>query len=184
MDKSMIVGIVIGGAAVTAIGGIAGYQISHRSPAYAEVLKAEPIVHTVKTPHQVCKDELVTHQAPTQDSNRIAGTAIGAVVGGLLGNQIGGGGGRSVATIGGAAAGGYAGNRIQKNMQDSKTQTTHETRCKTVYDSQQKVMGYNVTYRLGDKQDVVRMDYDPGARIPVNDGQLVLTKPQQPDDHS
>ena len=184
MDKSMIKGIVVGAAAVTAVGGIAGYQVSHRQPAYAEVVKSEPVIQTIKIPHQVCKEELVTHKAPVRDRDRLAGTAIGAVVGGLLGNQIGGGGGRTVATVGGAAAGGYAGNRIQKNMQDSDTQTARRTRCRTEYDSQKKVMGYSVTYRLGDKQSVVHMDYDPGDRIPVKDGQLVLTRPKLPDNNS
>lgn len=178
MDKSMIKGILLGATAVTAVGGIAGYQVTHRQPAYAEVLKVEPVMRTIKTPHQVCKEEHVTHRAPVQDRNRIAGTAIGAVVGGLLGNQIGGGGGRTVATVGGAAAGGYAGNRIQQNMQESDTRTTRETHCKTEYESHQKVMGYNVTYRLADKQNVVRMDHDPGKRIPVKDGQIVLAGPK------
>lgn len=180
MDKSMIKGLVIGAAAVTAVGGIAGYQVTHKQPAYAEVVKAEPVTKTVKIPREVCKDELVTHTAPVRDRDRVAGTAIGAVVGGLLGNSIGGGRGRTVTTVGGAAAGGYAGNQIQKNMQESDTQTTRQTRCKTVYDSQKKPMGYDITYRLGDKQSVVHMDYDPGNRIPVKDGQLVLTKPAQP----
>jgi outer membrane lipoprotein SlyB len=44
-----------------------------------------------------------------------AGIVGGAVVGGLLGNQIGKGSGRAVATVGGAVAGGYAGNEIQKH---------------------------------------------------------------------
>lgn len=179
MDKSMITGLVIGGAAVTAIGGMAGYQVMHRQPAYADVLKTEPVVQTVKTPRKVCKDELVSHKAPVQDRGRVAGTAIGAVVGGVLGNQIGAGSGRTLATVGGAVAGGYAGNRIQKGMQDSNTQTRRETRCKTVYDSHEQVMGYTVTYRLGDRQGIVQMDHDPGTRIPVQDGKLVLSSPEQ-----
>jgi outer membrane lipoprotein SlyB len=44
-----------------------------------------------------------------------AGIVGGAVIGGLLGNQIGKGNGRALATAGGAVAGGYAGNEIQKN---------------------------------------------------------------------
>ena len=42
------------------------------------------------------------------------------MVGGLLGNQIGGGTGKTLATVGGAAAGGYVGNEVQKNV-TSKT---------------------------------------------------------------
>ncbi|CAM4039942.1 glycine zipper 2TM domain-containing protein [Roseateles saccharophilus] len=44
------------------------------------------------------------------------GVIGGAVLGGLLGNQVGGGTGKKVATVGGAVAGGYAGNEVEKNM--------------------------------------------------------------------
>jgi len=47
------------------------------------------------------------------------GIAGGAVVGGLLGNQIGGGTGRTLATIAGAVGGGYAGNEVEKNVRTS-----------------------------------------------------------------
>lgn len=40
------------------------------------------------------------------------GTGVGAVVGGLLGNQIGGGNGKKLATVAGVLLGGYAGNEI------------------------------------------------------------------------
>jgi len=49
-----------------------------------------------------------------------AGVVGGAVVGGLLGNQIGGGTRKTLATVGGAVAGGYVGNEVQKNV-TSKT---------------------------------------------------------------
>jgi uncharacterized protein YcfJ len=32
--------------------------------------------------------------------------------------------------------------------------------------------GYNVRYRIGNEIGNVRMDYDPGDRIPLRDGQL------------
>jgi outer membrane lipoprotein SlyB len=47
------------------------------------------------------------------------GIATGAVVGGLLGNQIGGGNGRTLATVAGAVGGGYAGNVIEKRARSS-----------------------------------------------------------------
>lgn len=43
------------------------------------------------------------------------GAIGGAVVGGLLGNQVGGGSGRKAATVLGAVGGGYAGHAIEKN---------------------------------------------------------------------
>ncbi|OWR02147.1 glycine zipper 2TM domain-containing protein [Roseateles puraquae] len=44
------------------------------------------------------------------------GAVGGAVVGGLLGNMVGGGNGRKLATVAGAVGGGYAGNEIEKNQ--------------------------------------------------------------------
>ena len=66
----------------------------------------------------------------------------------MLGNQIGDGNGQTVATVAGAAAGGYAGSKVQKHMQEDKTTQTVEQRCRTVYDSAEKPDGYEVRYRL------------------------------------
>jgi outer membrane lipoprotein SlyB len=49
------------------------------------------------------------------------GAAGGAVVGGLLGNQIGGGHGRQLATIAGAIGGAVAGNQIEGNVKASRS---------------------------------------------------------------
>ena len=54
----------------------------------------------------------------------ILGVAGGAVVGGLLGNQIGGGTGKTVATVGGAVAGGLVGNEVQKKVTSTKVWVT------------------------------------------------------------
>ena len=43
-----------------------------------------------------------------------AGATLGAIVGGVIGNQFSSGTGRAVTTIGGAAAGAVAGNAIEK----------------------------------------------------------------------
>jgi len=44
------------------------------------------------------------------------GAAGGAILGGLLGNQIGGGGGRQLATVAGAVGGAVVGNQVEGNM--------------------------------------------------------------------
>jgi len=46
--------------------------------------------------------------------NSPVGIGLGAVVGGLLGSQVGGGKGRTLATIAGVVGGGYLGNEIAK----------------------------------------------------------------------
>jgi outer membrane lipoprotein SlyB len=48
------------------------------------------------------------------------GAVVGGLVGGLLGNQVGGGNGRTAATVIGAIGGGLAGNEVQKRT-DAKT---------------------------------------------------------------
>lgn len=174
MNKSLVTGLVVGAAVVTAGAAVANLDIFDRGPKFADVLKVDAVKETTRTPREVCKDHVVAHTAPVKDEKRIAGTVIGAVVGGVLGNQIGDGSGRKIATAAGAAAGGYAGNKVQQRMQNGNTYTTTETRCETVYDRNEKIVGYDVRYRLGDKEDTVRMDRDPGPRIPVENGQLQL----------
>ncbi|MGN2623389.1 glycine zipper 2TM domain-containing protein [Stutzerimonas balearica] len=176
MNKSMMVGAALGAVVATAGGAFATYSLVDWGPQFAEVLAVEPIKETVRTPREVCRDVTVTRQKPVQDQHRIAGTAVGAVVGGLLGNQIGGGTGKKIATVAGAVGGGYAGNQVQERMQRNSTYTTTETRCDTVMDSHDKVVGYNVRYDLDGKVGQVRMDREPGAQIPVKDGQLVLAQ--------
>ena len=48
-----------------------------------------------------------------------AGTIIGAIAGGVLGNQVGKGNGRKLATVGGAVGGGFAGHAIGNNAGSS-----------------------------------------------------------------
>jgi uncharacterized protein YcfJ len=78
------------------------------------------------TPH--CYDVQVQKPKEVKDEHKVAGTALGAVAGGLLGNQIGGGSGKTIATVAGAAGGAYAGRKIQENNQN-KTETVTERRC-------------------------------------------------------
>ena len=55
------------------------------------------------------------------------GVVGGAVVGGLLGSQVGGGSGKSVATVLGAVGGGVAGNEVEKR---SRATTTYQVRVR------------------------------------------------------
>lgn len=80
------------------------------------------------------------HKEQRKGEGGAVGIVGGAVVGGLLGHQVGKGTGKTVATVAGAAAGGYAGNEVQKHvtakdvwitkvqMKDGSTRTfTHES---------------------------------------------------------
>lgn len=178
MNKSLINGFIAGAIVATAGGAAAGYKLLS-GPTYAEVVNVKAVTKTVRTPRQECHEEQIVQQAATRDPNQITGSVVGAVVGGVLGHQIGGGSGRKIATAAGAAAGGYAGNRVQKQMQERNTITTTEQRCETVYDSHEEQVGYDVSYRLGGEAGTVRMDYNPGERIPVRDGKLVTDPVKQ-----
>ncbi|WJY16714.1 glycine zipper 2TM domain-containing protein [Pectobacteriaceae bacterium CE90] len=175
MNKSMLAGISIGMVAALGLAAAASLDVFSSKPQFAQVLTAIPIKETVKTPRKECRNVTVTHRQPVQDENRLAGSLLGAVAGGVLGHQFGGGRGQDVATVAGALAGGYAGNQVQGKMQNSDTYVTSQQRCNTVYDKSQKMLGYDVTYKIGDRQGKVRMDRDPGTQIPLDrNGQLVL----------
>ncbi len=87
----------------------------------------------------VCADcgtvEAVTPVQRQGDVNGVAvgnttiglGTVAGGVVGGLLGNQVGGGSGKTAMTVLGAAGGAFAGNQIEKNM---KKVTVYQVRVR------------------------------------------------------
>lgn len=174
MNKSLLIGLAVGTAVAVGAGAVAGLKVMNKGPQYAEVVQVTPLTRTIRTPRHDCHNETEVHQRAARDTHQVFGTVAGAVVGGLLGHYVGGGSGRAIATGVGAAAGGYAGNRIENRVQRGNTYTTSERKCVTVYDRSVEQEGYEVHYRLGDKEGTVRMDHDPGQRIPVAHGQLVL----------
>lgn len=74
-----------------------------------------------------CKN--VEVQKNSTDPNRIGGTLAGAAIGGLLGNQVGDGNGKKLATVAGAVAGGAAGRTIQGNRQQANGNRRLERVC-------------------------------------------------------
>ena len=91
---------------------------------------------------QVCSNCGVVeaiHEVNTRAEGSGVGAAGGAVVGGLLGNQVGGGHGRQLATVLGAVGGAVAGNQIEGSVRatrsynivvrldNGKTRTVHQS---------------------------------------------------------
>ncbi|MFC4763051.1 glycine zipper 2TM domain-containing protein [Dyella koreensis] len=143
---------------------------------FARVVSVTPVRDTASAPRQECHDEVVTHRAPVKDEHQIAGTAIGAVAGGLLGNQIGGGKGRTLATVAGAVGGGYAGHEIQKNRQENNMVSSTQRRCTTVQGKGgDKVVAYDVAYEYNGVTRTIRMDHDPGDRVQVQEGVVAVS---------
>jgi len=147
-----------------------GLAQADNGPKYGRVISVDPIRQTINHPKQVCHDEVVSHSEPPKDQHQIAGMAIGAVAGGLLGNQVGGGKGRTLATVAGALGGGYAGKKIEESRQQNQVTQTTERRCETVNNSSNKIVGYDVRYEYNGITRTTRMDHDPGDRVQVQEG--------------
>jgi outer membrane lipoprotein SlyB len=80
------------------------------------------------------------------------GTIGSGVVGALLGSQVGGGNGRTVAQFAGAVGGGYAGNRIQANM----SKTSHYEVVVRLQNGGTQIVPFPAepVYRVGDKVQI------------------------------
>lgn len=98
-------------------------QIQPQPAQQPRVVEHRTVVHHTYAPaRQSSRDDNPPRvaQAPVQQAapqNSAVGIGLGAVVGGLLGNQVGGGRGKTIATIAGAMGGAYAGNEIAKRNQ-------------------------------------------------------------------
>ena len=93
-------------------------------PVAAAPASAPPVVQ------EECWDEVVTVQVDPKDEHAIAGTAAGAVIGGVLADKISDD--NDLATAAGAAAGAFFGRRAQLRRQENNTTTTIERRCAPV----------------------------------------------------
>lgn len=86
-----------------------------------DTMQSKPAVHHYA--HAPVKPARPYSSVPSQPpaapvtQNSPVGIGVGAVVGGLLGNQVGGGNGKTLATIAGALGGGYIGNEVAKKNQ-------------------------------------------------------------------
>ena len=99
--------------------------------------------------------------------NRVgAGTALGAVAGGVIGHQVGSGRGNDVATIGGALLGGLIGNKVENDRrEDRATEGFDLNNCRTVAYGGDSLQGYDVRYVYNGQEYTARMASDPGRRL-------------------
>lgn len=114
-----------------------------------------------RTPMTVCSNcGVIESITPVKEEGK--GTALGAVAGGIaglvVGNQVGGGNGKTIAKIAGAAGGAYLGNKIEKKVRA----TTH----------------YDIKVRLDNgTEQTVSQDNEPtlavGAAVQIVDGTVV-----------
>ncbi|MGE4241438.1 beta/gamma crystallin-related protein [Ramlibacter sp.] len=113
---------------------------------------------------QRCWVERQAVAAPQQQTNPGAAIA-GAVIGGILGHQIGGGSGKDVATAAGVIGGAVVGNNMGGG--GSGVATRDVQRCATVPTSATPAY-YEVSYNYRGQEHRVQMQNAPGATIVVN----------------
>ena len=178
MANPLLIAAGIGGVAVATAAGIGVYEQQSQAK-FAQVLDVQPITETYFVSREECYDEVVQETAPNRDSNQVTGTVVGAVLGAVIGNQVGGGNGKKLATVAGAAAGGYAGKRVQEDIQRKNVQTRTERRCQTLEDPKQRVTGYRVSYSLNEQTHTIVTSERPGDRIPVVNGELQVAVVEQ-----
>ena len=105
-------------------------------------------------------------QEPERRSN-VPGTVVGALLGGIIGHQIGGGTGRDIATIGGAVAGGAIGNRVGRDNNSGQMVNKDVQRCREVPSTANPAY-WDVSYTFRGRDHKVQMTSAPGATISVN----------------
>jgi outer membrane lipoprotein SlyB len=88
-------------------------HVAATKPVPREAPRAEPIQQAAVC-HSCGRVESVSTIQAEQAQTSGIGVAAGAVLGGLLGHQVGGGNGRTLATIAGAVGGSLAGNEVER----------------------------------------------------------------------
>ena len=106
---------------------------------------------------------------PQRDrSNNVPAALAGAVIGGILGHQVGGGSGRDIATVGGVVAGAAVGSRVGNNERSGDPQRSREVqRCAEVSNSAQ-IDHYEVNYTFRGQAHQIQTTTLPGATVTVN----------------
>jgi len=120
------------------------------------------------TPEQRCWVE--REQVP-QDrrSANVPAAIAGAVIGGILGHQVGSGRGQDIATVGGAVAGAAVGSQVGRGgAQQAQGQDVQ--RCENVPGQAQTRPDYwDVTYNFRGQEYRMQMTTPPGPTVTVNE---------------
>ena len=125
-----------------------------------QVLSRSAVMQPVAVPRQTC-----TASPAVVHSSSGAGALMGAIAGGAMGNSVGDGSGRALATMIGIVGGAMVGDRIDGSGQASPQNHTTCT-TQTVYEN--RLVGYDVVYEYAGKQYRVQLPQDPGHTISLN----------------
>lgn len=141
-----------------------------------QVISSMPVYQQVAVPRQICT------QAPAAVQNTAsgAGALMGAIAGGAVGNQIGGGSGRALATMAGVLGGALMGDRIENQGSQLHNQTTCTTQ--TAYEN--RLSGFNVVYEFAGKQYKVQLPQDPGPTVQLQVTPIITPRSEIPADNA
>lgn len=123
---------------------------------FGEVTNVSPRYATVEQRRQVCDD--ISYQSNPQPERNAGNYLLGGIGGAIVGNQIGGGNGKTIATVAGALLGANAAdNRDARYSQPS--------RCRMESNFVEEQRGFNVTYVYMGRQFTTVTYAHPGNRI-------------------
>ncbi len=137
--------------------------------AWADVIEAVPVTRIIRRPveTEVCWQEEVYREIPERRSK--VPQIVGAILGGIIGNQFGGGSGQDVMTLAGATLGHAIAKDSQRRANPQKFYASLEDRCgiNTEWRESRVVLGWDVTYEYQGVTYLTRMADEPGAQIRV-----------------
>ena len=122
------------------------------------VISSQAVIQQVAVPRQVCTSQ----QVAVQGQKSGAGGVMGAIAGGAIGNNVGSGSGRALATMIGVIGGAAMGDRVE-GAPPAQMQTVQNCTTQTFYEN--RTSGYNVVYEYNGKQYNVQMPNDPGQFV-------------------
>lgn len=150
------------------------YQGSGAVYDYARVLSAEPIIRyvTVTTPVRECWEDVEYYTVDRRPPGVAGSTIVGAIVGGVIGHQFGGGRGKDAATAFGSLVGAAIGNDAAHRAAANYRPTEYSRpvrRCETNYTSheEERIDGYRVVYSYNGRRYATTMPHDPGKRLRI-----------------
>jgi uncharacterized protein YcfJ len=136
---------------------------------WAKVVNARPVYETVRYPvdQEVCWDEEVWRRQPAARS--ATPVIVGSIIGGVIGNQFGGGNGKVALTAAGAVLGGSIGNDVSHRRNPDGYYVVTERRCtvETDWRTEQRIVAWDVTYKYRGDLYQTRLREQPGDRIRV-----------------
>lgn len=148
-------GALLGVVGVLTLGGCETMNDPYRSSSPETTYPGPANSGNVYSGYGVVQSIDLVQQGNTGNTGIGMGTIAGAVVGGVLGNQVGSGTGRTVATVAGAAGGAYIGHELE-NRQQQRTADVYRFTIRMDSGSYRTLTQNTSTgFRVGDR---VRID--------------------------